>query len=220
MRNRPDPRKEPEPPQELSDAVFEASDELRREAYEDWKRVEEQSKMAMGVIGAIALVMTFWGSRSVVPWGVPLLLLAVALCQLATWLRERDPKRRMDEAMELMEKAVRARRRELTMLRVSQSARARAELADNGDIFSERMDGRIDVVAADFGDGSTAAEVLEWLVEPRQLVEARQPIANVLYDSWTLEFVAPTKGRVEELLIPVSQEVAIGTPLCVISPAR
>ena len=61
--------------------------------------------------------------------------------------------------------------------------------------------------------------MLDWLVKPGQILKEGSPIANVLYDSWTLEFVAPSDCRVEQVVLPASKEAPVGTPLCILTPA-
>lgn len=100
----------------------------------------------------------------------------------------------------------------------SQELAARVDSSDVNH-FTHSPDGRVHIVAADFRDGSTQVVVVKWLVAVGAQVRQRDPIAEVMYDSWTLEFTAPIAGRVDELSVEPSKDVAIGTTLCILSPA-
>lgn len=86
------------------------------------------------------------------------------------------------------------------------------------DHFTRESGGRVHVIAADFRDGSKDATVTRWLIDVGDRVEAGDPIAEVQYDSWTLEFTAPIAGKINDLRAKPSVPMALGSVLCVLNP--
>ncbi|KPK83417.1 MAG: 2-oxoglutarate dehydrogenase [Bacteroides sp. SM23_62_1] len=73
----------------------------------------------------------------------------------------------------------------------------------------------IEIVAPSPGESITEVEVGRWLVEDGDLVEKDQEIAEIESDKATLPVVAEQSGRIK-ILVPIAENVAIGTVLCTI----
>jgi len=58
--------------------------------------------------------------------------------------------------------------------------------------------------------------ISEWLVSVGEQVEAGQILANVEIEKAMAELESPATGVIESILVPIEQEVAVGTVLCLI----
>lgn len=59
--------------------------------------------------------------------------------------------------------------------------------------------------------------ISEWLVSVGELVEKGQILANVEIEKAMAELESPVTGIVDSIIVPVDQEVPVGTALCVIN---
>ena len=68
-------------------------------------------------------------------------------------------------------------------------------------------------------DPATEALVDKWLVAQGDTVRAGQALANVVLVKSNLEIVAPSAGRVAQILVPAGQTFARGKPIAVLQGA-
>ncbi len=68
----------------------------------------------------------------------------------------------------------------------------------------------------DIGEGLTEGEVTKWLVKEGQVVEADQPMVEVLTDKATVEITSPRAGTIQKILVPDGTKVPVGTVIVVI----
>jgi len=58
--------------------------------------------------------------------------------------------------------------------------------------------------------------ISEWLVSVGEQVEEGQILANVEIEKAMAELEAPVSGVLESILVPIEQEIPVGTILCLI----
>lgn len=58
--------------------------------------------------------------------------------------------------------------------------------------------------------------ISEWLVSAGEQVEEGQILANVEIEKAMAELEAPVTGVLESILVPIEQEIPVGTVLCLI----
>lgn len=63
----------------------------------------------------------------------------------------------------------------------------------------------------DVGEGLHEAEVVQWLVEPGDVVVLNQPIVEILTDKSSVELPAPSAGLVTELGADVGDMVTVAS---------
>jgi pyruvate/2-oxoglutarate dehydrogenase complex dihydrolipoamide acyltransferase (E2) component len=75
---------------------------------------------------------------------------------------------------------------------------------------------RHEVALPQFADGMTEAFVAEWYAEPGGVVEAGQPLVELITDKVNMVMDAPVSGRVVELRFEAEERVAVGEVLAVV----
>jgi len=68
-------------------------------------------------------------------------------------------------------------------------------------------------------DPATEALLDKWLVAQGDTVRAGQPVANAVLVKSNLEIVAPSAGRIAQILVPAGQTFARGKPIAVLQGA-
>jgi 2-oxoglutarate dehydrogenase E2 component (dihydrolipoamide succinyltransferase) len=76
---------------------------------------------------------------------------------------------------------------------------------------------RHEVVLPQFADGMTEAFVAEWYAEPGGVVEAGEPLVELITDKVNMVMDAPVSGRVLELRFEAEERVAVGEVLAVVA---
>jgi len=69
----------------------------------------------------------------------------------------------------------------------------------------------------DIGEGIAEAELIGWLVEQGEVLEADQAIAEVMTDKATVEITTPKKGIVEKLCFGEGDAIPVGEVFIVIN---
>ncbi|MCE7890171.1 MAG: 2-oxo acid dehydrogenase subunit E2, partial [Sorangiineae bacterium PRO1] len=72
-------------------------------------------------------------------------------------------------------------------------------------------------VMPSLGSDMTAGTLVLWRVEPGQLVQRGDIVAEVDTDKGVIEVEVFTSGRVEKLLVSEGAKVPVGTPLALIA---
>ena len=62
-------------------------------------------------------------------------------------------------------------------------------------------------------DSTVEALVDKWLVQAGDRVKVGQPLANVVLVKSNLEVIAPTTGRIVQILVPAGSTFARGQPI-------
>lgn len=75
---------------------------------------------------------------------------------------------------------------------------------------------KIEVKLPKWGLTMEEGMISEWLVSVGEQVEAGQILANVEIEKAMAELESPATGVIESILVPIEQEVAVGTVLCLI----
>jgi pyruvate/2-oxoglutarate dehydrogenase complex dihydrolipoamide acyltransferase (E2) component len=68
-------------------------------------------------------------------------------------------------------------------------------------------------------DPATEALLDKWLVAPGDTVRAGQALANVVLVKSKLDIVAPSAGRIAQVLVPAGGTFARGKPIAVLEAA-
>jgi pyruvate/2-oxoglutarate dehydrogenase complex dihydrolipoamide acyltransferase (E2) component len=66
-------------------------------------------------------------------------------------------------------------------------------------------------------DAAVEALVDKWLVQEGDIVQAGQPLANVVLVKSNLEISAPAAGRVTQILVPAGSTFARGQPIATLA---
>ncbi|GAA5871815.1 hypothetical protein JCM1840_004008 [Sporobolomyces johnsonii] len=67
---------------------------------------------------------------------------------------------------------------------------------------------------ADIGEGITECEIVKWLVEPGDIIEEFDPVAEVMSDKASVEITSPYAGRVRSVAGDVGAMLEVGKVLC------
>jgi pyruvate/2-oxoglutarate dehydrogenase complex dihydrolipoamide acyltransferase (E2) component len=80
-------------------------------------------------------------------------------------------------------------------------------------VSSSSTEQMVDVTMPQMGVSVAEGTVVEWKKQPGDWVEADEIIASISTDKIDTDVEAPATGRVQEILVPVGETVAVGVPL-------
>jgi len=66
------------------------------------------------------------------------------------------------------------------------------------------------------GDTTQSALIAEWLCNVGERVEVGTPLVTVETDKITTDVPSPVAGTLVEQLVAAQDEVAVGTPICIV----
>src|SRR5580692_11450120 len=75
----------------------------------------------------------------------------------------------------------------------------------------------MDFKLPDIGEGVHEGEVTKWLVKKGDVLQADQPMVEVMTDKATVEIPSPVAGKVEALFAKEGETIAVGKVLLRIS---
>jgi len=67
----------------------------------------------------------------------------------------------------------------------------------------------------DLGEGTVESEIVQWHVQPGDVIEAEQPLVDMMTDKATVEITAPVSGKVVRLAGQAGDMIAVGAELVV-----
>jgi pyruvate dehydrogenase E2 component (dihydrolipoamide acetyltransferase) len=73
------------------------------------------------------------------------------------------------------------------------------------------------IVLPKLGLTMTHGTITEWLKSPGDAVAVEEPLCTYETEKVTLELTAPQAGVLSEILVPVGEQVPVGTPVCVVT---